>query len=324
MTTLLTRDARGVYPISITPFHDDGALDLDSMDRLTDFFLQCGVPGLTLLGVMGEANKLSDEEGLTLLQRVLRRTNAHMYIIVGASHVGFDNLANFAGRAMDAGAAALMIAPPAGLKTEEQVFTWFDALVARIGASTPIVLQDFPQNTGVFLSVGTLNTLIRQHDAIKVVKHEEGSALRKITRLRAQEADGARERVSILVGNSGIHLPQELQRGADGANTGVAFPEMLVEVCRRFEQGQTARGEDLYDLFLPLIRHEQQPGIGLAIRKEIFRRRGLITCARARTPGPVLDAVDQAELTGLLDRLDRKLRDAGEQDVIASHPVAQS
>jgi len=324
MTTLLTRDARGVYPIAITPFHDDGALDLESTDRLTDFFLQCGVPGVTLLGVMGEGNKLSDAEGMTLLQHVLKRANGRMHIIVGASHTGFDNLANFAKRAMDAGAAALMLAPPAGLKTEEQVFTWFDAAIARVGSETPIVLQDFPQNTGVFLSVNTLDALVRQHASIKVIKHEEGSALRKVTRLRAQEANGARERVSILVGNSGIHLPQELQRGADGANTGVAFPEMLIEVCRRFAEGEATRGEDLYDLFLPLIRHEQQPGFGLAIRKEIFRRRGLITCARARTPGPALDAVDQAELTGLLDRLDRKLRDAGERDIIASHPVAQA
>jgi len=313
MTTLLTRDARGVYPIAITPFHDDGALDLASMDRLTDFFLQCGVPGITLLGVMGEASKLSDEEGLTLLQHVLKRVDGRLHIIVGAGHTGFDNLASFAGRAMDAGAAALMIAPSAGLKNEEQVLHWFEAVVARVGSQTPIVLQDYPQLTGVFLSANTIDALLRQHDAIKVVKHEEGSALRKVTRLRAQEENGKRARVSILVGNSGIHLPQELERGADGANTGVAFPEMLIEVCRRFAAGEATRGEDLYDLFLPLIRHEQQPGFGLAIRKEIFRRRGLIACARTRTPGPALDAVDQAELTNLLARLMRKLRDAGER-----------
>ncbi|OZI34094.1 dihydrodipicolinate synthase family protein [Bordetella genomosp. 10] len=319
---LLTRDAKGVYPISITPFHDDGAIDLAGMDRLVDFFLQCGVPGITVLGVLGEANKLSEEEGLGLLGHALRRVNGRAQVIAGAGHVGFDNLERFAGRAMEAGAAGLMIAPAPGLKTEEQVFAYFDALTRRIGEATPVALQDYPQHTGVFLSAGTLGALIERHPGIKVVKHEESSALRKISRLRAQEAEGRRGRVSILVGNSGIHLPQELHRGADGANTGVAFPEMLVEVCRRFSVGEAAAGEDLYDLFLPLVRHEQQPGIGLAIRKEIFRRRGLIASARVRAPGPALDADDHAELGLLLDRLDRKLRDAGEAGVIEAYPVA--
>jgi 4-hydroxy-tetrahydrodipicolinate synthase len=127
--------------------------------------------------------------------------------------------------------------------------------------------------------------------------------------------------VSVLVGNSGIHLPQELLRGVDGANTGVAFPEMLVEVCNRFFAGDAEAAEDLYDIFLPIVRHEQPLGFGLAVRKEIFRRRGLIGCARLRAPGASLDADDQTELTRLLDRLVRRLRAAGEDGVIRSYQV---
>ena len=75
---------------------------------------------------------------------------------------------------------------------------------------------------------------------------------------------------SILVGNGGLYVPQELARGADGIMTGFAYPEMLVSVCALFAAGRSDEAEDLFDLYLPLVRHEQQPGFGLAVRKEIF------------------------------------------------------
>jgi 4-hydroxy-tetrahydrodipicolinate synthase len=311
--------ATGVYPIAITPFDDDGKIDLPGLDRLTDFFLDCGVPGITYLGVLGEATKLSGEESMQILRAALRRVDGRAQVIVGAGHVGFDNLREFAAQVMDAGASAIMVSPANGLKTDEQVLRFFAGLVRAIGEQVPIVLQDYPQNSGVFLSASLIGLLLRQHPSIKVVKHEESSALRKISTLRAQESAGERPRVSILVGNSGIHLPQELRRGADGANTGVAFPEMLVEVCRRFFAGDADSAENLYDLFLPLIRHEQQPGVGLALRKEIFRRRGLIASARLRAPGPLLDGEDHRELGLLLARLQTKLRAHGEDGLVSSY-----
>lgn len=320
MATLIDRNAKGVYPISVTPFLDNGTVDLESMDRLTDFFLSCQVPGMTLLGVLGEANKLSATESMTLLQRVLKRAAGRMQVIVGVSHVGLDNFASFTQQVMDAGASGIMVTPATGLKTEDQVLNYFEGLMGRIG-QVPMALQDYPQNSGVFMSVDTIGKLLVRHDNIKILKHEEGSALRKVSKLRLQESSGQRERVSVLVGNSGIHLPQELHRGVDGANTGVAFPEMLIEVCRRFFAGQPESGEDLYDTFLPLVRHEQQPGIGLAIRKEIFRRRGLIASAKVRAPGPAMDADDHLELTRLLNRLSRRLDETEETGLIQSYPV---
>jgi 4-hydroxy-tetrahydrodipicolinate synthase len=322
MTKLIDSSARGVFPISITPFLESGALDLEGMDRLTDFYLSCGVPGLTLLGVLGEASKLSHEESMTIIERAIRRIDGAMQVIVGTSHLGFDNLRAYTDAAMSAGASGVMVAPATNLKTEEQVLGYFEGLVGKIGTDVPLAFQDFPQNTGVFVSAETINRLLKRHPSIKIVKHEEAAAMRKIGKLRSQEAAGERERVSILVGNSGIHLPQELHRGVDGANTGVAFPEMLVEVCNRFFAGDAESAEDLYDIFLPIVRHEQPLGFGLAVRKEIFRRRGLIQCARLRAPGPGLDADDQAELSRLLNRLVRRLQAAGEDSVIKTYAVS--
>jgi 4-hydroxy-tetrahydrodipicolinate synthase len=323
MASLIATSARGVFPISVTPFLDDGAIDFASLDRLTDFFLQIGVPGLTLLGIMGEASRLSREESLAILRRVGRRVNGRLQIIAGVSQPGLDELAAFGAAAMDEGAAGLMVAPAAGLRTEDQVLGYVEAVAARLGAAVPIVLQDYPQSSGVFISADTLGQIMERVPSVQVLKHEEGSALRKVTKLRAQEGPGGRRRISMLVGNSGLHLPQELARGVDGANTGVAFPEMLVAVCARFFRGEADSGEDLYDLFLPLLRHEWQPGIGLAIRKEVFRRRGLIASARTRAPGPALDRDDHSELTRLLRRLNRRLRAAGEDGIVAAYHIPE-
>jgi len=321
-TTVLGRSAKGVYPISITPFTDNGEVDFSSLDRLTDFFIERGVPGLTLLGILGEAARLSEQESVAIVRHVLRRLDGRAQVIVGCNHVGFANFQRFTTTVMSEGAAGIMVAPVGTAKTEEQILNYFAHLISTIGEDVPLALQDYPQYTGVHMSVATIAALLKNHTSIKVIKHEEASALRKISRLREQEADGERERISILVGNSAIYLPQELQRGADGANTGVAFPEMLIEVCRRFAAGDSAGGEDVYDLFLPLVRYEQQPGIGLAIRKEIFRRRGLIISSKTRGPGPALDRDDHKELSALLDRLQVKLRSAGLESLIASHPIS--
>ena len=138
-------------------------------------------------------------------------------------------------------------------------------------------------------------------------KHEDWPGLKKLQQVRRACDGTARRRISILCGNGGLYLPQELHRGADGAMTGFAYPEMLVEVCKAFFAGRSEDAEDLFDIYLPLVRHEQQIGIGLAIRKEILRRRGAIGSAAVRTPGPRLDKDDLEELDRLMQRLERRL-----------------
>ena len=114
-------------------------------------------------------------------------------------------------------------------------------------------------------------------------------------------------------------MPQELARGADGIMTGFAYPDMLVSVFTLFSTGRNSEAEDLFDMYLPLVRHEQQPGFGLAVRKEILRRRGAIRSPAVRAPGPKLDAYDLAELDRLLGRLEVRLREStdGRERVVA-------
>jgi len=312
MTRLLDESAKGVYIIAATPFADNGALDLESTDRMTDYYLRVGCDGMTILGVMGEAPKLSPEESAQFAERVLRRVAGRIPVIVGVSAPGMTVMKSLTDKVMQMGAAGVMVAPNAGLKTDEAIEAYYAAVVRSLGASVPIVLQDYPALTGVNMSIGCVNRLLKAHESIKVLKHEDIPGHRKLTKVRAAEASGERKRrVSILVGNTALYLPQELRRGADGANTGFAYPEMLVEVCRKFFAGDAEGAEDLYDLYLPVVRHEQQPGIGLAILKEILRRRGVISSAHVRAPGAMMDADDHKELDGLVARLERRLAERG-------------
>lgn len=311
MAQRLDETAKGVYIIAATPFTDNGELDLDSAERMTDFYLECGVTGMTILGVMGEAPKLSPQESSDFVARVVKRVNGKVPVVVGVSSAGNRNLGGFTRKVMDMGAAGVMVAPIAGLKNEEQIEGYYDAVVREIG-ETPVVLQDYPQLTNVHMSVSLINRLIARHETIKVLKHEDVPGLRKLTKVRKADTDGSRKRrISILVGNSALHLPQEMRRGADGANTGFAYPEMLVEVVDLFLKGKPEEAEDLYDIYLPIVRHEQQPGLGLAVRKEVLRRRGVIKSAHLRAPGHAMDADEHRELDSLMQRLERKLAAVG-------------
>jgi 4-hydroxy-tetrahydrodipicolinate synthase len=317
MTAKLDETAHGVFIIAATPFTDEGALDLASIDSLTDFYIRCGVRGFTLLGMMGEAHKLTPEESLTVVQRVVARAGDRQ-VIVGASHAGLENVRRLAHEAMIAGAAGVMVAPPIGLKGDDGVHNYYAQLFKELGPDIPVVFQDYPQSTGVHLAPSVFERLVDDFRQLVMLKHEDCPGLAKLTRVREGEKKPGRRRVSILVGNGGLYLPQEMRRGADGAMTGFAWPELLVQVYELFASGKPEEAEDLFDLYLPLVRHEQQPGIGLALRKEVLFRRGAIRSPRQRAPGSSLTATDRAELDNLIARLDRRLAGASKQTRLAA------
>ncbi len=207
---------------------------------------------------------------------------------------------------MDLGAAGVMVAPPWTLKTDEQIVAYYRNVVATIGEDVPVVLQDFPLTTTVNISSATLGRIFEELPSIKMLKHEDWPGLQKITDLREAEAKG-RRRVSILCGNGATLLPEEMERGADGAMTGFAYPEMMVEVVRACQAGDFERAHDIFDAYLPMVCYEQQPGLGLAVRKYVLAKRGAIASAVQRRPGAPLSAKAIAEVEALIVRQERKL-----------------
>jgi 4-hydroxy-tetrahydrodipicolinate synthase len=306
MTSKLTEAAKGVFIIAATPFTDEGALDLQSVDTLTDFYIRSGVHGFTLLGMMGEAHKLTAEESIQVVTRVANRAQGRQ-IIVGVSHAGLENVRRLSHEAMMAGAAGVMVAPPAGLKGDDGVYNYYAQVCEALGPDIPLVYQDYPQTTGVYLAPQVFERMVDSFKQLVMLKHEDAPGLAKLTRVREGEKKPGRRRVSILVGNGGLYYPQEMRRGADGAMTGFAYPEMLVQVYELFAKGKPEEAEDLFDIYLPLVRHEVQPAIGLALRKEVLFRRGAIKSPKQRAPGSSLTATDKAELDSLIARLERRL-----------------
>jgi len=306
---LLTADARGVFVISVTPFLPDGRIDHDSLDRVTDFYLEKGATGLTILGIMGEAHKLTQAEARAVSARVIARAGA-VPVIVGVSAPGLAAMTELSAAVMDMGASGVMVAPPGALRTDAQIVSYFTEAAAAVGYGVPVVVQDYPLVTGVQIDPATIRRIVDTLPQVVMLKHEDWPGLAKITALRRAEAAGGR-RISILCGNGGLFLPEELGRGADGAMTGFAFPEMLAQVVSLAQAGDAERAQDLFDAHLPLVRYEQQPGAGLAVRKYVLARRGAIASEAQRAPGAALPPEARAEVDRMIARLERRLADLG-------------
>mgnify|MGYP001814599343 FL=1 len=306
MAAKLTAEAKGVYVIAATPFDEDGSVDRASIDSLVSFYLESGVTGMTILGVMGEAAKLTQAEARETSDAFIAAVAGRVPIIVGVTGGGLDPMRRLSHDVMAAGAAGVMVQPPPGLRTDRAVINYMTSVAEALGPDVPICLQDYPQLTGTFYSADAVIEMVDRIESLVMFKHEEWPGLTKLSAIRAASDDMAHRRIAIFCGNGGMHLPQEYLRGSDGTMTGFAFVDKLVEMDRLFQAGEAEAAEDLYDLYLPVMRHEFQVGIGLALRKETLRRRGAIRSAAVRRPGPRLSEQDVGELDRLLARLERK------------------
>jgi 4-hydroxy-tetrahydrodipicolinate synthase len=298
-----TDDTKGVYVIAPTPFHPDGRIDDSSIDRMTDFFVQAGVDGMTVLGQLGEAPKMTHEESVGIVKRVLARTK--LPIVVGVSAPGFAAMRALTQEVMALGAAGVMIAPPNTLRTDDSIVQYYKQASEAIGADVPFVIQDYPLTFSVQMTPAVIRRIHMENPSCWFLKHEDWPGLEKISQLRAWEKDGSLRRLPILVGNNALFLDFEMERGADGANTGYCFPDMLVDVVRLSKAGKREEAHDLFDAHLPLIRYEQQPGPGLAVRKYVMMRRGIIASDTLRKPAAGLSAAARAEVDYLMARVAR-------------------
>ncbi|HWU18817.1 MAG TPA: dihydrodipicolinate synthase family protein [Devosia sp.] len=306
----LTEEAKGVYVIAVTPFTDEGALDLESVDSMVDFYEAAGVSGITVLGQLGEAPKLTSAESSQVVERMLKRLDGRLPVVVGVSAPGLAPMTELAEKVMDQGAAGVMVAPPWTTKTDDQSLAFYQSVGEALG-KIPFVLQDYPLTTNVTIAPKVIERIVREVPNCVMLKHEDWPGLSKISALRAGSDKGETRRISILCGNGGLFLPEEMSRGADGAMTGFCFPEMMVGVVKAFAEGKVERAHDIFDAYLPLARYEQQQGIGLAARKYVLAKRGAIKSGALRKPRPVLSAADIADVERLLARQAIRLKEIG-------------
>jgi 4-hydroxy-tetrahydrodipicolinate synthase len=286
----------GVIPILATPFHDDESLDHDSLTRVIQFFASLGVTGVTLLGVLGESNRLTDTERSALIATAVNAAGS-LPVIAGCSHTGTAATIALTEEAARLGAAAVMIAPskqPA--PSDDHVYNYYSKLGQK--SPLPIVLQDHPASTEVHMSAPLVLRIAREVPSIVCVKAEAVPSPGKIAVLKAGLP--AERNIPVLTGLGGLYGFFDLERGSDGFNTGFAFPEVLLAIVEKTREGNLDAAYSIYRRYLPLMVFEQQPG--LAVRKEILRRRGLIASGRVRAPGGNIDAGTAAQLASLLER----------------------
>lgn len=288
----------GVFHIMATPFADGGELDASGLPRLVEAALATGITGVTLLGIAGEAHRLTDEERRRVVEGVVKEVRGRVPVVVGVSASGTHLATSFTRMAQEHGADGLMVAPPNGLKNLDAVAEYYRTVADA--ASVPLVLQDEPVTTQVTMPATFVARLCAEIPSIEAVKLEEAPTLPKITRLR--ELLG--RRVAIFGGLGGVYFFEELSRGTDGAMTGFPYPEALKAIRDHFVAGRRDEARALFYRWLPLIRYESQPGstpgTAVGIRKEILRLRGWIGSARVRPPAPALDAGTLAELGEIL------------------------
>lgn len=281
----------GVHTVLPTPFTQDDSLDLASLGRLVAFVIERGVDGLLILGVMGEAGKLTTAEQEQVISTAVEAAGGRAQVVVGASAAGTKLSVLKASRARELGADGILIAPP--LQDDATILAHFSTIGDAV--DLPIIVHDYPQATGIRMTPALIAELCNRVQQIKAVKLEDPPTGPKLQALKH-----VCPRMTILGALGGMYFLEELGRGADGVMTGFGFPEVLVEIFRDYRAGREQEAAQRFYSACPLLRFEFQPGVGLALRKETYKRRGAIACARVRPPGVQIDDDLRRELDGIL------------------------
>ncbi len=290
--------ADGVYAVSPTPFREDGSLDLDSVDRLADFFVGLEVTGLLVLGVMGEAHKLLEDERGAVLERFVDAVDGRAAIVAGTTFPSAVGTAELTRRAGNAGADAALISPPRLAKPNPAAVRAFYEKVAE-ASSTEIVIQDHPAQSGTYMSAELMAELTRDIPQANAIKLEDPATPPKVASLVELVGDSAK----VYGGLGGVAFLDELNRGASGTMTGFGYPEILVRLFRLHRSGAMAEARHLFNRYLPLIQFEAQQPMSLSIRKHLYVRRGAMAGPAVRQPAAVADAATLAGLAELMDEL---------------------
>jgi 4-hydroxy-tetrahydrodipicolinate synthase len=282
----------GVYSVLPTPFAANGDLDDASLRRVVDLFVDAGVNGVTALGVTGEVARLDDAERRRVLDVVTAHAGGRVGVVAGATAEGTRTCIGFCRHAKESGATAVMVSPPRMAKlNSDTVVRHFHALAEAVDIE--IVVQDYPPISGYAMEPSLLGRIAREIPRARTIKLEDPPTPFKTSRI-LEQCTGTE--VRIFGGLGGVFLLEELMAGATGAMTGFAFPEVLVKIVAQYRAGDVDGAADVFYRAVPLMRFEFQEGIGMAIRKEVLHRRGVLASPSTRAPAAALDKTTREAL----------------------------
>ncbi|MGY4772243.1 dihydrodipicolinate synthase family protein [Kribbella sp. CWNU-51] len=270
----------GVWGVLATPLSEDGsAVDTESLARQVRHYESIGATGLTVLGVFGEAARLSSAERRTVVETVVA-ASSRLPLVVGISALELDEVCAEAANvlpAVDSRLAGLMVqvnsSDPGALSNH------LNSVAER--TERPIVVQDYPIITGIRITTADLIAAVRDVPSAVAVKSESSPSPPAVAELAAGLD------VPIFGGLGGTCLLDELAAGAAGAMTGFSVPEGLIACVTAYREGGFDAAREVWRDYLPLVNFEFQAGIALGLRKHSLVRRGLIAYDAVRPPAAV-------------------------------------
>lgn len=292
-----TAPMRGVFPILITPFDEQGRVDEESLRRLVEFNIGAGVHGLGV-ALGSEVFKLSEAERVQVTRIVVDQVGGRVPVVINTGAPGTDLAVLYSRTAEEHGADALMVLPPSFIPASAvEVREYFRAISDAV--SIPIFLQDTATTP---ISAGLARQIAEESERARYIKVESLPPPAKVAEAVAQAGD----RLTIFGGAGGGYFIEEMRRGSVGTMPFCSQPEAFVEVWNRFQAGDQAGARTAFDRTIQPINRIAAQGTGLYyhVHKELLRQRGVIRTATVRHPaGAPLDDLTRRELQEVIDTL---------------------
>ncbi|MCI0626347.1 MAG: dihydrodipicolinate synthase family protein [Acidobacteria bacterium] len=288
---VMKRNYEGVFPIVLTPFDERCEIDEASQLALVNYLIDCGVHGIAIFGNASEGYALSESEKAELMKLIIGEVRGRVPVFVSTGHTGTHVAVQLSKAAQEAGADGLMILPPYFLKpSAEDLFGYYRAISDAV--SIPIMIQDAPLLTAVNIGAAQMARMARECANVRYAKVEAPPTSLKVTEVK----QAAGESLVIFGGLNGNFILEELKRGARGTMPGSDMIPMFIKVWNDCEAGRNKQARAQFNRYLPLIRFELQPGLGVSAMKHNLKAADIIKFTTVRPPTRSLDAAGVEEL----------------------------
>ena len=299
---MLSRPYRGVFTIPVTPFQEDGLLDLDSLKRVVEFCITCGAHGLVAPVNASEFSALSDSERTQVVECIAEVNAGRLPFVVGASGVSKEVAVHFARHGADHGAHALIAIPPYVRKPHlDEIRRYYEAIASAV--DLPLFIQNHP--IGVPMSSTFLAQLCREVPNILYIKEE----IAPVTHSLTADLEACGDHVEgVFGGQAGKFILEELRRGGAGTMPACEVTDIHVQLWDAYQQDGDSKAREIFNRLVPLLNFESLHSVNAY--KEVLKRRGIIKSAFVRSSDTCpLDRYDHDELDILLADLNDLLMD---------------
>jgi 4-hydroxy-tetrahydrodipicolinate synthase len=292
------RPLTGCIPILCTPFADDGALDVNSLEHEVEWVIAEGARGVACLAIASEGYKLTEPERDRVAGAVVAAVAGRVPVVISADGAGVEPAMERARRAAALGADAIMVLPPYFVKPGPDSLVDYYRRVAE-AAAVPLILQDAPQLTGVTMSPALWARMAKEIPLLCSIKAEgmpQGATI-------SETVDLAGDRLTLFCGWGGLGILDALERGAVGSMPAPNFTRLFATIQDAYEAGDERAAAAWFQEELPFLLWTMQSvdhSVGAA--KEELRRRGVFTTNVPRQPAVRLDAIARGQLARFLDR----------------------